>query len=181
MILYVTRHGETYHNMLNIIGGDSSLTQEGTEYSHFLKTYLDTNHPNTPITVWTSSLKRTKETVQFLNQGYIFREFPELDEIHSGDFENTSLIEIQEKYTSYYNEREKNKLNNSYPNGESYKDVYKRVKNMLEENFNFIETNVVLIVAHQAVCRILHACLTDITLQDCVNMEIKLHTLYVIA
>lgn len=178
MIVIITRHGETYNNLFDIIGGNSSLTEDGIIYSKQLNHYLNTKFENKQVTVWTSTLKRTKETSSYLNPNYIYKEFKELDEINSGEFENMSLIELEEKYNEHFVFRNSDKLNNSYPNGESYKDLYARVSDVIEKNFDDITTDVLVIISHQAVCRVLHACMGEISLEDCVSMDINLHTLY---
>jgi 6-phosphofructo-2-kinase/fructose-2,6-biphosphatase 2 len=178
MIVIITRHGESYNNFFEIIGGNSSLTEAGIQYAKQLNHYLNTKYEHIPITVWTSTLKRTKETSSYLNPDYIYKEFKELDEINSGEFENLSLIEIEEKYNEHFVFRNSDKLNRSYPNGETYTDLYARVSNVIEKNFDDITTDVLLIISHQAVCRVLHACMGEISLEDCVSMDIDLHTLY---
>lgn len=60
----------------------------------------------------------------------------------------------------------------------SFKDVRNRIQPLLSL---LSKTNYdVLIIAHQAVCRVLYSCLADVPLGDCVNTKIDLHTLYTI-
>ena len=74
---YLTRHGQSEYNLLGKIGGDSGLTPAGFEYARrlalFAKEYIgqeikedivtgeETKTPR-PGRLWTSTLRRTKET-----------------------------------------------------------------------------------------------------------------------
>ncbi|GKY92858.1 6-phosphofructo-2-kinase 1, variant 3 [Mayamaea pseudoterrestris] len=116
---FLTRHGQSEYNLLGKIGGDSGLTPAGLEYARrlaeFAKGYIavDPNAspeegddaagatPQTrPCRLWTSTLRRTKETAQFIEhdaQNYTFdngetgvwvqfrqRERRNLDELYAG-------------------------------------------------------------------------------------------------
>ena len=126
MSVYMTRHGESVNNILNIIGGDCNITKKGEEYSKILGSYFK----NKKICVWTSKLQRTKETAANIDSPSI--ECENLNEIHSGDFEGMSLDTIKNNYPDLYEFRNKDKINNSYPNGESYNDLYNRVSIVLD-------------------------------------------------
>ena len=171
MNIYMTRHGESVNNILNIIGGDCNITKKGEEYSKILGSYFN----NKKICVWTSKLKRTKETAVNINSKSI--EWDNLNEIHSGDFEGMELNSIKHNYPDLYKFRNKDKVNNSYPNGESYKDVYKRVSIILD-TISKCEYDTILIIGHKAVCRVIYSYFTDKPLSDCIDIEIDLHTLY---
>ena len=71
--------------------------------------------------------------------------------------------------------RNNDKINNCYPNGESYIDVYDRVSRVLDQ---IKESDTILIICHQAVCRTIIAYFTKKPLSECVNIPIDLHTLY---
>lgn len=73
---YLTRHGQSEYNRLGRIGGDSGLSDKGLEYAHRLATYVreeiikssdhDDESKNVPARLWTSTLRRTKDTAQFI-------------------------------------------------------------------------------------------------------------------
>ena len=123
MHIYITRHGESLNNTLNIIGGDCHITDNGKKYAKLLARYIQ-NHKN--LKVFTSSLLRTLETASYFNKD-IITPYAELNEIFSGDFENLNLNTIKTLYVDMYEHRNKDKLNNSYPNGENYLDLQERV------------------------------------------------------
>jgi broad specificity phosphatase PhoE len=165
----MSRHGESFNNTLGIIGGDCHITKYGGQYRDFLGEYFK----NTEIVVWTSKLLRTKETASCITSNSV--EWEDLNEIHSGDFEGLVLGNIRANYPEAYRKRKADKVNNCYPNGESYIDVYNRVSNVLRQ---IGESDTLLIIGHQAVCRTIYAYFTEKSLKDCVNLPIDLHTLY---
>ncbi|KAF6024627.1 PFKFB2 [Bugula neritina] len=59
--IYLTRHGESVYNVLGRIGGDADLSIQGEEYAHRLANYIEKENIE-DLTVWTSELKRTKQT-----------------------------------------------------------------------------------------------------------------------
>jgi phosphohistidine phosphatase SixA len=72
---YLTRHGQSEYNRLGRIGGDSGLSEKGLEYAHRLAKYVreeiirSSDHDerkNVPARLWTSTLRRTKDTAQFI-------------------------------------------------------------------------------------------------------------------
>ena len=195
MSVYMTRHGESVNNILNIIGGDCNITKKGEEYSKILGSYFK----NKKICVWTSKLQRTKETAVNIDSPSI--ECENLNEIHSGDFEGMSLDTIKNNYPDLYEFRNKDKINNSYPNGESYNDLYNRVSIVLDtiskydsdisfgarsdisfgarSDISFgARSDIILIIGHQAVCRVIYSYFTKKPLSECINVDINLHTLY---
>jgi 6-phosphofructo-2-kinase/fructose-2,6-biphosphatase 2 len=173
MDIFISRHGESFNNVHNIIGGDSNITKKGIKYSNILKTFF--KNKNKPVIIWTSKLKRTVQTAKQIEG--IKKEFNEINEIYSGDFEGLSLENIKKEYPTQYKLRNDDKLNNSYPNGESYLNLKKRVYKLFEK-INIDENKILLIIAHQAVCRVLYSYFTTTPLNECINIKIDLHTLY---
>ena len=89
MHIYMSRHGESINNYLNIIGGDCNLSEKGIKYSKCLGYYFkDIKN----LSVWTSNLKRTKETASSITSNPVVWE--ELNEINSGDFDGLILDDI---------------------------------------------------------------------------------------
>ena len=64
--LYLSRHGQSNYNSLNRLGGDSDLTEAGEEYSKKLANYINQLNIDN-VFVWTSWLKRTIQTAQYIN------------------------------------------------------------------------------------------------------------------
>ena len=89
---FLSRHGQSEYNEAGRIGGDSGLSQHGINYAkklaEFVGDYITHSKQvqqqkegkdnsdekfveEVPVRLWTSTLKRTKETGQFLPQNKI--------------------------------------------------------------------------------------------------------------
>jgi len=173
MHIYMTRHGESINNINNVIGGDCHISERGQTYSNFLSDYFSSL--NSEVTVWTSELKRTKETAANISSPGMH--WKPLNEIDAGDFDGLVLDNIMADYPELYRSRNNDKLNKSYPNGESYLDLQKRVIKILTK-IDMTQNGTLLIVAHQAVCRVIYSYFTKTPLSECINTAIDLHTIY---
>lgn len=183
---YLTRHGQSEYNLLGKIGGDSGLTPNGTEYARrlalFAKEYIANSTDKDPITkeeiktprparLWTSTLRRTKETAQFIEHDTIHHTYDNgdviawmqyrpmarrnLDELYAGTCDGMTYKEIENVYPEEFERRQRDKLAYRYPRGESYMDVTLRLEPLAQEMERTREP--VLIVAHQGILRILYA------------------------
>jgi broad specificity phosphatase PhoE len=131
---FLTRHGQSEYNLLGKIGGDSGLTQAGLEYARrlaeFAKNHIGQTPQVDPITgvertvtrparLWTSTLRRTKETAQFIEHDTLdhtwdngdrgewvqFRPMARrnLDELYAGTCDGMTYEEIAGKlYINWY-------------------------------------------------------------------------------
>lgn len=88
--VWLTRHGRSEDNAAGRLGGDSSITDIGLEYARRLAMFVESSGVR-PLVVWTSTLKRTKETAQPLLAlpGVFHFETPLLNEIDAGLCEGT--------------------------------------------------------------------------------------------
>lgn len=146
---YLTRHGQSEYNVLGKIGGDSGLSENGKEYArrlaHFAKEHMATKEeicPETgqvikkdvPCRLWTSTLRRTKETVQFIEHSPLFCTWDNgdkgewvqfrpmarrnLDELYAGVCDGMTYKEIEQVYPQEFARRQDDKLAYRYPRGE---------------------------------------------------------------
>ena len=184
---YLTRHGQSEYNLLGKIGGDSGLTPAGIEYARRLATFAkeeiakhnpkegdDDNEKASkprPCRLWTSTLRRTKETAQFIEHDTFdhewdncetcdwvqFRRMPRrnLDELYAGVCDGMTYKEIEQVFPEEFARRQQDKLAYRYPRGESYMDVTLRLEPLAQEMERTREP--VLIVGHQGILRILYA------------------------
>jgi broad specificity phosphatase PhoE len=194
---YLTRHGQSEYNLLGKIGGDSGLTPAGVEYARRLAVFAkeeiakyhdsegntisddcvnssddNANQPKQrPCRLWTSTLRRTKETAQFIQHDTIshtfdngetldwvqFRQMPRrnLDELYAGTCDGMTYKEIQQVFPEEFARRQADKLSYRYPRGESYMDVTLRLEPLAQEMERTREP--VMIIGHQGILRILYA------------------------
>lgn len=177
--IYLSRHGQSAYNELGKIGGDSGITDEGKEYAKKLAEYAEkviarskTDGSVLPARLWTSGLRRTQETAQFISHPTIVYELPEplgksewvqmhprawrnLDEIYAGVCDGMTYEEIQEVFPEEFELRKRDKLGYRYPRGESYLDVLHRLEPVVMEMERCKEP--LLVIAHQGILRLIYA------------------------
>ncbi|CAL4120885.1 unnamed protein product [Meganyctiphanes norvegica] len=168
--IYLTRHGESLHNVDGRIGGDSELSEKGKEYSRQLSQYISSQ--NIPkLRVWTSWLKRTIQTAEGIEAPQ--ERWKALNEIDAGLCEEMSYSEIKEKHPDDFAARDLNKFSFRYRRGESYEDLVARLEPVIME---LERQGNVLLIAHQAVMRCLLAYFLDEPSDKLPYIEVPLHT-----
>ena len=176
--VYMTRHGESVYNVKGQIGGDSALSPRGTHFAEALAAYISTKEaaylPSSELCVWTSIMRRSKETAQKLNYHRVV-EWRALREIEVGVCDGLTYEEVQEKFPDEYKARDVDKLRYRYPRGESYVDVINRLEPVIFELER--QTEPLLIIGHQAVLRCLYAYFFDLPVDEIPYLSIPLHTL----
>lgn len=202
---HLTRHGQSEYNVLGKIGGDSSLSKAGVEYARRLAKYaheviakgekIDADGNlvkyERPCRLWTSTLKRTKETAQFFkherfeftwDNGDIvdwvqFRPMQRrnLDELYAGTCDGMTYKEIEAVMPLEFEARQKNKLSYRYPRGESYMDVTLRLEPLAHELERTREP--LLIIGHQGILRIVYAYFMNLKREDAPYVSIPLNTI----
>jgi broad specificity phosphatase PhoE/predicted kinase len=168
--IYLTRHGESVHNHLGLIGGDPPLTQAGREYARALGLWL--GERETQPVVWTSTLQRTHQTAAFLPWSSL--QVRALDEIDAGTCDGLTYEQVARRMPDEFEARQADKLRYRYPRGESYEDVILRVEPIIFELER--QRGSVIVIAHQAVLRTLYAYLAGRSRQDCPHLDLPLHT-----
>jgi 6-phosphofructo-2-kinase / fructose-2,6-biphosphatase 2 len=83
-----SQHGESEFNLEGKIGGDANISPRGMSYAKMLPELLRRSGlpKNEKLTIWTSTLKRTSQTAQFVEKefGWEKLEWKALDELDSG-------------------------------------------------------------------------------------------------
>jgi 6-phosphofructo-2-kinase/fructose-2,6-biphosphatase 2 len=92
--IYLCRHGETEFNQAGRIGGDADLSENGRHFAAKLPELLKKNlgDDSSSLVVWTSTLKRTIQTVEHLPYPKV--SWKALDEIDAGVCETLTYEEI---------------------------------------------------------------------------------------
>jgi len=170
-VIYLSRHGQSEFNVKKLIGGDSGLTLEGEKYSKLLFDFFK----DKKVKVWTSQLKRTIQTGQYFDHDKIQR-FNNLNEIDSGICDSMTYQEVEKKYPEEFKKRKNNKYYYRYPEGESYYDIDQRLKNIYHKIDESVED--ILIIAHQAVLRVLISNYIKRDIDEIPYLEVSLNTVY---
>ncbi|KAF2966276.1 hypothetical protein GQX73_g7298 [Xylaria multiplex] len=147
--VWLSRHGESMYNLSGRIGGDADLSPRGHQYAHKLPELGDR-----PLTVWTSTLKRTIATARYLPPNYNQLQWKALDELDAGVCDGMTYQEIKDVYPEDFVARDEDKYNYRYRGGESYRDVVIRLEPIIME---LERSEDILIVTHQAILRCIYA------------------------
>jgi 6-phosphofructo-2-kinase len=138
--IWLSRHGESVHNVVGKIGGNPSLSPKGKEYAEALHQFMERieetkSHSKPPSTsnvydsivdlsdpshrrlrILTSCLERAVETAQHFDpQVYDVNHVRFLNEIYCGSFEEMTYPEIEKQYPEECEHRRKNPLLYRYP------------------------------------------------------------------
>lgn len=157
-MIYLLRHGLDDENY---VGGYSniSLTQEGYNQLDYIIPKLEKLNIKK---IYTSDIKRTIDTSNYINQELnlqinIDKNLRELDKGNLNGRLKSSLSneEIMNLNTTNIDE--------TIGNGESMRDLYNRVKKLLNEGY-FNDKDLSLIVTHRGFINILYFILNDINL-----------------
>ncbi|ODV87601.1 hypothetical protein CANARDRAFT_6125 [[Candida] arabinofermentans NRRL YB-2248] len=171
--IWLSRHGESQYNLEGKIGGDADLSERGMKYARKLKDLVAQyipNHEN--IEVWTSTLRRTNQTAQFLPNPK--KQWKALDELDAGSCDGLTYDEIEREFPEDFKARDENKFEYRYRGGESYRDVIVRLEPIIMELEN--QENV-LVITHQAVLRCIYAYFMNVPQEESPWMSIPLHTM----
>lgn len=171
--IFLTRHGESEHNVRRLIGGDSPLSSRGEAYADELGVYIDGLGANAPKEIWTSTLERSISTGRRIKGNHT--EWKALDEIAAGVCDGMTYEAIAEQMPEEHAARKADKLGYRYPRGESYVDVIERLEPVIIELERQREP--VLVVGHLAVLRALYSYLGGIPREACTHLPFALHTL----
>lgn len=162
-VFYILRHGQTELNLKGMVQGrgvDASLNSTGQEQA--LKVYKSFGNRHFDR-IYTSSLKRTHETVKYFDQEKISLEG--LDEISWGNQEGVVPTEQSKNlYAETLQAWRDGNLHANVGGGESPLEVMERQKKAMEKVFkNGGDT--ILICMHGRAMRILLSWLTDSPLE----------------
>ncbi|KAF2723626.1 bifunctional 6-phosphofructo-2-kinase/fructose-2,6-bisphosphate 2-phosphatase [Polychaeton citri CBS 116435] len=181
---YFCRAGTT--NEEDSYKADASLSPEGQDYAKKMTETLLAHreserqnlvangaHANTalkPLTVWTSTRRRTVETAEDL-QGlnYRVRQRSQMSQLNPGVCEKLSESKIRERYPDEVAKHEQDPYHHRYPRAESYHDLAVRLEPIILELER--EQNDLLIIAHESVLRVLYGYLMACSAQDIPSLE----------
>ena len=154
--LFLIRHGETYFNLQNRIGGNSGLTRDGKIQAETLAQSF--KNKKMPV-IFTSKTKRTVQTafpIKRLQKDCVMIPLKEFNEINSGVCECMSYEEIRRKMPHVYFARKEDKYNYIYPEGEGYITMKERVDRGIKKAL-YLSSNPqnIMIIGHRAVNRMI--------------------------
>lgn len=166
--IYIVRHGQTDFNLKNIVQGsgvDSSLNERGIAQA---KAFFE-HYKHVPFDkIYTSTLKRTTETVKsFLDLGIASESLAGLNEISWGNKEGFKITPEEDQYYHYMLKQwQLGNTSLKIEEGESPDDVVRRMKPEVDYIMSKTEERTVLICMHGRAIRILLCILLDYPLKS---------------
>ncbi|HDQ03898.1 MAG TPA: 6-phosphofructokinase [Deltaproteobacteria bacterium] len=156
--LFLIRHTQTRHNVIDRIGGDSTLTAKGITQARALGHFFQRHEISY---IFTSNKKRTIQTARAIAERQKYCKvisLKEFDEINGGICEGLTYKDIEKNMPEVFSARAANKYHYAYPQGESYAMMKPRVETGLKKAF-FLNRHAenIMIVGHQAVNRMILA------------------------
>ncbi|ATZ58739.1 hypothetical protein BCIN_16g04350 [Botrytis cinerea B05.10] len=149
---------------------DASLSDEGREYAKKMSDALlkhreeeraasiaagGSDAPLKPLTVWSSTRKRTVETAEYLKgKGFRVRQRSQMSQLNPGICEKLSEKAMKRLYPDEVKMHELDPYHHRYPRAESYHDLAVRMEPIILELER--EQNDLLIIAHESVLRVLY-------------------------
>ncbi|KAF7865700.1 hypothetical protein EAF04_005866 [Stromatinia cepivora] len=149
---------------------DASLSDEGRAYAQKMSDTLLKNReeeravsiaaggsdePLKPLSVWTSTRKRTVETAEYLKgKGFRVRQRSQMSQLNPGICEKMSERALRRLYPEEVKMHELDPYHHRYPRAESYHDLAVRMEPIILELER--EQNDLLIIAHESVLRVLY-------------------------
>ncbi len=155
--IYIIRHGQTDFNLQGIVQGsgvDSSLNETGKAQAQaFYEAYKNVVFDK----VYTSTLRRTQETVKgFLDSGLPHEAMAGLNEISWGTNEGKKITPEEDQYYHWMIEQwQHGNTSLRIEGGESPEDVVTRQKPVIEKWNQAAEEKTILVCMHGRAIRIL--------------------------
>ncbi len=154
-MIYLLRHGLDDERF---IGGHSDvpLIQEGIKQVEKATEFIVNNHLEINK-IYTSDIKRAKETAQIVNK-YLNLEIKEktyLRELDKGDLTGKSIEYVETHYKEYLGLKN---IHKKYPNGESMLEFYERIKKHLNQ---ILKEDKTLIITHRGVINMIYFILNN--------------------
>jgi broad specificity phosphatase PhoE len=148
MPIILVRHGESEHNVGNLMGGwtDTPLTALGLRQAKAAAARLKRELGGQPCRIVTSDLKRAMQTAETIGGALGVEPIPEpgLREINNGDATNMT----KEEAKSIYREPTRPLLEwTPYPGAENWLQINRRVSATMDRLYSDISENLI-IVAH---------------------------------
>jgi len=174
--IYLLRHGESLHNLQGKIGGDAALSPAGEAFACALPQLLQRElspEACASLQVWTSTLKRTLQTAALL-PFCRHRSLKALDELDAGVCDGLTYEQISQRFPDDFAARDLDKFHYRYRGGESYADLVHRIEPVIME---LERQENILIIAHQAVLRVILAYFLNQPLHELPYIKVPLHTL----
>ena len=179
--IILVRHGDTRLNSAQRFWGqtDVELSQEGLNQAERLRDFLTTVEIDA---VYTSNLSRAADTAEIITSKHQVKitTCKELAEINFGDLEGLTFEEISRQHPEMAELLSTWSIRPRFPGGESVDELNKRVSKFLLRLRKHADEEVILIVSHAGVLRLMVCNLLGLGLQHWRQIRIDLASLSVV-
>lgn len=180
--IYLLRHGETDYNKTGVVQGsgvNSSLNKNGFKQA---KLFHDAYKDFPFDVVYTSSLKRTIQTVQrFIDKGVPHIILPALNEISWGKAEGVPFNdETNNNYLGTIEAWKKGRIDLAFEGGETPLELKARQEKAIEQILENDKAFHVLVCMHGRALKIMLAWLLDFHIKDMDNFQHENLSLYIL-
>ncbi len=178
--IYIIRHGETDLNRRGVMQGrgmNTDLNDTGRKQAEaFYKLYKDVPFDK----IYTSSLKRTHQTVQhFIESGIPWTQFTGLDELAWGIYEGQQASdELRSTFDTLIKNWSAGNLHLKFEKGESPLEVNERQLEVLEKLIENDNAKNILVCMHGRAMRLFLCLLMDLPLHEMDRFPHQNTTLY---
>lgn len=174
--LYLLRHGELVNSSKNIFNGQSDIELTDTGFNETIKWINFFRDKNISI-ILSSDLKRTKIPAKIYSEklGSKLIALKELREINAGKWEGLTYSEVMKNDNEYLQKRYRDPVNTPFPEGESLKDLKKRVIKCINKNLR--DYSNILLIGHSGVIRVIILSLLKIPLKNFFKFQIDFASL----
>ena len=167
-MIYIFRHGQTDWNLAGRVQGhkETSLNETGITQAKTLATFFSKLKIEK---LYVSPQKRAQQTASYL--GVEISSDERLKEISFGDFEGFTIKEIEEQRPDLIEQRNKDRWNFAFKNGESMADVWRRAGSFADEKLkNKSDSEIFGVLAHGALNRVLTGYILNLAPQQILKM-----------
>ena len=166
--IYLARHGETDWNVERRLQGgtDIPLNATGRQQAEKLGDHLKGIALDA---VYSSTLKRSRDTAQIVRAQAALKSLPGLSERRLGKFEGARLGDRDSAITAEYKRRAKDP-DDALDGGESWNQFFARVRGALQAIQAQHPSGAILIVGHQATNQMILRALLGLTLERALSI-----------
>lgn len=165
MKIYFIRHGESLSNQEKRFTGrfDSPLSELGREQAKVTFNFLK----NTKFDItFSSPLNRAMETASIISPNTVIEKSEKLYELDGGVWNGDYYFNISKKYPDLILTYKNDLDNFKAINGESTKDVQKRIVDFVNELVELYEDKTICVITHAIVIRTLFAYYFNMKIKD---------------
>jgi alpha-ribazole phosphatase len=156
MRLLLVSHAQTEWTVQGLFQGhtDIPLNECGRRQARILRDHLAREKFQV---IMASDLRRARETAEILAVPHAMRVVtdPRLREMHFGEWEGLTYVEIQQKHPADLAAWQENPLQTSPPRGEHLRDLERRLQSFARDLGGHSQESTILLVAHRGSLRVL--------------------------